>query len=72
MPLYGAVLRLSVPPDPHFFPRHSILWCYWLKLPDRAFIYNWRTNNPMLDRTEMDKISSHLADRPLKTGVMGR
>jgi hypothetical protein len=40
-------------------------------LPDRAFIYNWRTNNPTLDRTETDKISCHLADRPLKAGVTG-
>jgi hypothetical protein len=41
-------------------------------LPDRAFIYNWRTNNPALDRTGKDKIISHLADRPVMTGVKAR
>jgi hypothetical protein len=41
-------------------------------LPDRAFIDNWRTNNPALDRTGKDMISSHPADRPVKTGVTAR
>lgn len=63
MPLFGALLWPQFGSVRNAAPRHSILRCYWPNLPDRAFISNWRTNNPALDRTEMDKISRHLAGR---------